>query len=1024
MARVATALLAPISVAAARIRRRPQRGLLAALGIAAATAMLAATIVGGRVSSELSVQRALAAVPVDQRAMRVLWSGAPAGGYRAVDPPATRALAQLAPGPAVRTVLYRETRFENSRIAVVTGVNDIASWVTLTSGRLPRSCTPSRCEVVQVAGAPMPVAAAGPTRLVRVGTGRLTSALPFGSLTDLGVSAGHHTPPATLVSGNVEQVSQLPGLAPIYRTYSWTRPIDPHRVHSWDVGSLLGREARALTGLSSGFSQWSISAPDQALIDATDRSDTAGARLTLVGGEVATLLLAFVVLAANALRGDAVAERRRLERRGARRGQVWLFALAEGGWIALLGVLAGALAGIVIGVAVCNSAGLPPGAVMSHSLLTGQALLLGLAALVVSVLLVVVVLLLPDGPTRYGGVLADAVAVAGLAALALAAARGATSIGSTTDARSDPLLPLLPLLVALVAGVAVARLLGPAMRLLERRVRGASAAVRIAVVSVAREPLPAAIAAAFLAVALGLGFFATAYGQTLRTGQSDQADFVVPADVTLAEGPQLVRPLDAASLEQYQRLAGGTVAMPVLRLSATAATTGTRPVDITALALPAKDIPDLRWRSDTSNISQATLARRLTPAGDVSMRGPLLDGSGLLRLAVDVTGSPVTTALVLQTDRQSFVSLPMGAARVGHSQLERRLPARLAGSRLVAISIDRTAADSKIAIHQQGEGGAVSGIKGSVLLGPLTLGAAPVTDWSGWIGRGGLVAGGPGAPVRFVITGATHPLLRPVQPSDGRPVPVMVSPDLARAAVGGLVRLTFAGISVPGRVVAVGRRFPTVTGSFAAADETLLATALNADDPGSAVPSEMWLRARNADRVAALNAQVTRPPYDSMTRSSHAGTLATLRSDPLSRGIRLVLEGAAALALLLSLAALLLSVAAAVRDDRVALFDLEAQGVGPPTLRSQLRLRAAIVTAVGLVVAVVIGVVLSTATVGLVQVTASATVPVPPLERHLAWPVVLAGLVGFLLLSALAVALSTRAAFSADLPRRATGEAP
>src|SRR3954451_1261480 len=277
MARVATALLAPISVAAARIRRRPQRGLLAALGIAAATARLAATIVGGGGSSELSVQRALAAVPIDQRAMRVLWSGAPPGGYKAVDPPATRALAQLAPGPAVHTVLYRETRFENSRIAVVTGVNDIARWVTLTSGRLPRSCTPSRCEVVQVAGAPMPVAAVGPTRLVKVGTGRLTSALPFGSVTDLGVSAGHRAPPATLVSGDVEQVSQLPGLAPIYRTYSWTRPIDPDRVHSWDIGLLLGREAQALTGLSSSFSQWSISAPDQALIDATDRSDTAGA---------------------------------------------------------------------------------------------------------------------------------------------------------------------------------------------------------------------------------------------------------------------------------------------------------------------------------------------------------------------------------------------------------------------------------------------------------------------------------------------------------------------------------------------------------------------------------------------------------------------------------------------------------------------------------------------------------------------------------------------------------------------------
>jgi hypothetical protein len=93
---------------------------------------------------------------------------------------------------------------------------------------------------------------------------------------------------------------------------------------------------------------------------------------------------------------------------------------------------------------------------------------------------------------------------------------------------------------------------------------------------------------------------------------------------------------------------------------------------------------------------------------------------------------------VLQTDRQSFVSLPMGVARVGHSQLERRLPAPLAGSRLVAISIDRTAADSKIAIHQQGEGGAVSGIKGSVLLGPLTRWALPGSP----TGQGGSAAAG------------------------------------------------------------------------------------------------------------------------------------------------------------------------------------------------------------------------------------------------------------------------------------------
>src|SRR5262249_13248212 len=98
MPRSVTALFAPVAVARARIRRRPLRGLLAMLGIAVAAGMLGATVVGGRVSSELAVHRALAHVPADQRATRVLWSGSPNGSYAHLDGPASRALAMLAPG--------------------------------------------------------------------------------------------------------------------------------------------------------------------------------------------------------------------------------------------------------------------------------------------------------------------------------------------------------------------------------------------------------------------------------------------------------------------------------------------------------------------------------------------------------------------------------------------------------------------------------------------------------------------------------------------------------------------------------------------------------------------------------------------------------------------------------------------------------------------------------------------------------------------------------------------------------------
>src|SRR5205807_260249 len=209
----------------------------------------------------------------------------------------------------------------------------------------------------------------------------------------------------------------------------------------------------------------------------------------------------------------------------------------------------------------------------------------------------------------------------------------------TSGGGADPLLPFLPLLVALVCGVAVARLLPPLMRACERRLRHASAAVRIAVVSVAREPLGPAVAAAFLAVALGLAFFASTYRATLSVGQEDQAAFDVPADVTLSEG------------------------------------------------------------------AQAALA------------GPVLQ-PGEVAVPVHVSGAQVAIALIAQRGDGSITSVSLGTASPhGAGVLRRQLPADVAGARLVALQIDRTAADSKIAIHQQGEGGAASGTQGALALG-------------------------------------------------------------------------------------------------------------------------------------------------------------------------------------------------------------------------------------------------------------------------------------------------------------------
>src|SRR6185312_7910523 len=102
-----------------------------------------------------------------------------------------------------------------------------------------------------------------------------------------------------------------------------------------------------------------------------------------------------------------------------------------------------------------------------------------------------------------------------------------------------------------------------------------------------------------------------------------------------------------------------------------------------------------------------------------------------------------------------------------------------------------------------------------------------------------------------------------------------------------------------------------------------------------------------------------------LTLQSRADTLAQLQADPLARGALLTLAGTVAVALLLALVGLLLSVVGDVRDDRGELFDLEAQGAAPATIRTHLRLRALLVAVFGIAGGIGLGAVLSALVVSL-----------------------------------------------------------
>src|SRR6266511_3722746 len=201
------------------------------------------------------------------------------------------------------------------------------------------------------------------------------------------------------------------------------------------------------------------------------------------------------------------------------------------------------------------------------------------------------------------------------------------------------------------------------------------------------------------------------------------------------------------------------------------------------------------------------------------------------------------------------------------------------------------------------------------------------------------------------------------------------------------------------------------------ADGATVATALSADAPGTATVNEVWIDSPR-DRRARVAATLRRPPFDVLKVTSRSALLQDLRSEPLARGTLITLAVAAAAALALALVGLLLGVVSDLRDERGELFDLEAQGAPPVTLRRHLRLRTGLVAAFGLVGGIATGAALAALILAVVTLTAGAGSARPPLLLGLDWPVLLLGLVVYFVLAALVVGAATRRAFRADVADR------
>ena len=957
----------------ARLARRAGRVMLVVAGIAAGAAVLACVLVGAQVMQDRSLARAVSALSPSDRSVQAVWFGTNEASWQSLDQIARPALEALG-GKPVAVMLYREANVDG-RLVDIRAVDGLGKWVRVTSGRLPRPCAATRCEVLEIGGSlPVPHTAGLP--LVVVGRGIVSRSAPFAQYISRpvtpGTSLNYHTPqtPPLVIADGVDVLSHAPELETFYRSYAWMLPLAPGSVHPWTVSRLTNEIQQTRSRIETSSTLFQVDGPIQQLQAAAATARASERRLLLLGGQAVALLLAFTLLAAASLRRDVEASRRRLAWLGAPGWQIELGTVAEAAVVAVAGTILGAAVGIGLSAALAGKAGSAVGPVLTHSALSPTGLLVGLGLALVATLLITLVLRAPSA--RIGGVrvtIADVVAVGAFVAIVIGVTRGPAST-TTLGAGSGTglFLLMLPGLVALVAAVVCARLLAPVLRSVERAGRRGPISARLAALSLARNPGHATVAAVFLVVSLGLALFAGLYRSTLLQGEHDAVAYAVPADYVLRENPELLVPVTAVP-----RPAGAT---PVVRLDAQHAT---------ILGIPAKTLPAVDgWRSDFSTTSLPELARRLTPAGSVAMRGKPV--GRVLRVTVSTTGNDVLVNGLVRTPSGTFHPVPLGATH-GTSPVVMRATVP-AGSLLVGLTFGL---ENRGRLSNNGGTGFQA-----VAQGVMTLGG----DWRGWRGTGGVRANvlPSRARLRYLLSTEIVSGFRAVQPTD-RAIPAVVTPTLANAAgPGGLLPLELQDQRLTVKVVGVVDRFPSVYGDLVLLDGPTAQTALDTLSPGLGAPSELWVNG-------------ARPSPGPLDLVSQAALSRLVRTDPLARGALIALSGAALVALALALLGLVLVVSSDLRDESGELFDLETQGADPATLRRHLRLRALFVTTFGIVGGVLTGVVLGALVLDLVKLTAGALPAQPPLVLSVDWALLLLAVVAFALLAVGIVAVVTWAGF-------------
>ncbi len=714
----------------ARLRHRPGRWLLVALGVAAATMLPVSAQSSATVVASQALRHGLEALPVGERTIAAIRSGLRLSP-QAIDDlgaVARHSLAGLSSGPIQPQMLTRNISDGAGGSFYFGAADGLPRLVRLTAGRLPATCTPQRCEVLAV-GAPPPTTLDAGFGIVVVGQAVRTDPLLLSGSFDPGDGA-----PLLLADG-VAGAAQLDRMSGLQRSYSWVAPVDLGRVDALGVDEYLARSAQANIELYGA--RLTLTAPDGLLREQADRAAGSSRRFALLGGAATALLLGFAVIGAIGLRADHGATVDLLRRRGARRPSVAALVAITAGVPVVVGTALGAGAAGLLAAWAAERAGLEAWPSAVHALV-GSAPVVVAGALAAGLVVAVTLSAGRHAGSRSAWRAVDLTVLAGILVAGLALARGAITVASVAQG-TDPLLLALPVIVVVCGGLLVGRvwpvLAAAAARLFSRRELPA----RLALLGAVRSPLRPVATAAFLAAATGIVTFAGAYQATLRQGADDQASFAVPLDATVRVGQSLRPPLEVASPAEFA--AAGASVHPVIRTAATVSVNASQVLTPDVIGVDPSALPLVHsWGNVVGGSSPSTVQALLGETAHPAMTG-LAVPAGTTRLIFPATGPVDDLDIVVWIRSPDGRDIGGQLERAGDSLvLDLRRPTS-DGAVLFALTLSEDEFSMTRRQHRIGEGDHDAG----ALVGRIALGVPVSGDWTGWGSDDATVATGSGA---------------------------------------------------------------------------------------------------------------------------------------------------------------------------------------------------------------------------------------------------------------------------------------